>query len=56
MSSLVMLEKGEDVAIPPAGFANVFYTEEGGKIVKKAKLSNGKIKKILEEQEDQEEV
>ena len=56
MSSLVMFEKGEDVAIPPIGFANVFYSDEGGKIVKKAKLSNGQIKKILEEQEEQEEV
>lgn len=56
MSSLVMIEKGEDVAIPPVGFANVFYTEEGGKIAKKAKLPNGTIKKILEEQEEQEEV
>ena len=49
MAELIKLEIADDIVIPPEGFAQVFYTEEYGYIVKKAKLSDGTVVTIAEE-------
>lgn len=49
MTELIKLETAELVATPPEGYALVFYTLDGEKIVKKAKLPDGSVIDISEE-------
>jgi hypothetical protein len=49
MTELIKIESSEIVATPPQGYAIIFYVEENGRIVKKAKLPDGRVVNVAEE-------